>query len=57
MQEHWKNKYIVFFDGECGVCNFWVQWILERDTKDQFMFSEMLPARFESKEKIYLESI
>ncbi|MDR6516418.1 thiol-disulfide oxidoreductase DCC family protein [Chryseobacterium camelliae] len=41
MQEGFTNKYIVFFDGDCGVCNFWVQWILERDTKDQFMFASL----------------
>ncbi len=41
MQEKWKDKHIVFFDGECGVCNFWVQWILERDKKDQFMFASL----------------
>ncbi|WP_027379933.1 thiol-disulfide oxidoreductase DCC family protein [Chryseobacterium daeguense] len=41
MQENWQNKYIVFFDGECGVCNFWVQWILERDKKDQFLFASL----------------
>ncbi|SDQ76310.1 Predicted thiol-disulfide oxidoreductase YuxK, DCC family [Chryseobacterium soldanellicola] len=41
MQENWQNKHIVFFDGDCGVCNFWVQWILERDTKDQFMFASL----------------
>ncbi|KPH12658.1 thiol-disulfide oxidoreductase DCC family protein [Chryseobacterium sp. ERMR1:04] len=41
MQEDWQHKYIVFFDGECGVCNFWVQWILERDKKDQFMFASL----------------
>ncbi|WP_277115241.1 DCC1-like thiol-disulfide oxidoreductase family protein [Chryseobacterium sp.] len=39
--ENWKNKHIVFFDGDCGVCNFWVQWILERDKKDQFMFASL----------------
>jgi len=39
--ENWEHKYIVFFDGDCGVCNFWVQWILERDTKDQFMFASL----------------
>jgi predicted DCC family thiol-disulfide oxidoreductase YuxK len=39
--ESWENKYIVFFDGDCGVCNFWVQWILERDKKDQFMFASL----------------
>ncbi|WP_294211200.1 thiol-disulfide oxidoreductase DCC family protein [uncultured Chryseobacterium sp.] len=41
MQEEFTNKYVVFFDGDCGVCNFWVQWILERDTKDQFMFASL----------------
>ena len=39
--ENWEHKYIVFFDGDCGVCNFWVQWIIERDTKDQFMFASL----------------
>ncbi|RKT01230.1 thiol-disulfide oxidoreductase DCC family protein [Chryseobacterium defluvii] len=41
MREDWENKYIVFFDGECGVCNFWVQWILERDKKDNFLFASL----------------
>jgi predicted DCC family thiol-disulfide oxidoreductase YuxK len=41
MDDNWENKYIVFFDGDCGVCNFWVQWILERDKKDQFMFASL----------------
>jgi len=35
------NKNIVFFDGECGFCNFWVQWILERDKKDKFLFCSL----------------
>jgi len=39
--EKFNNKNIVFFDGECGVCNFWVQWILERDKKDKFLFSSL----------------
>lgn len=41
MPEIWEQKHIVFFDGECGVCNFWVQWILERDKKNQFMFASL----------------
>jgi predicted DCC family thiol-disulfide oxidoreductase YuxK len=41
MEEQVQNKYVVFFDGDCGVCNFWVQWILERDKKDQFMFASL----------------
>ena len=36
-----ESKHIVFFDGDCGVCNFWVQWILERDKKDRFMFASL----------------
>lgn len=41
MEENWQDKHIVFFDGDCGVCNFWIQWILERDKKDQFMFASL----------------
>ena len=36
-----KNKYYVFYDGECGFCNFWVQWILNNDKKDQFLFAAL----------------
>lgn len=41
MREDWESKHIVFFDGECGVCNFWVQWIMERDEKDEFLFASL----------------
>ncbi|WP_294297757.1 thiol-disulfide oxidoreductase DCC family protein [uncultured Chryseobacterium sp.] len=41
MEGNWQNKHVVFFDGDCGVCNFWVQWILERDKKNQFMFASL----------------
>ncbi len=41
MEADFKNKYIVFFDGECGVCNFWVQWVLEKDKKDRFLFASL----------------
>lgn len=41
MQENWEDQHIVFFDGDCGVCNFWVQWILERDQHDRFMFASL----------------
>ena len=39
--ENKDQKHIIFFDGECGVCNFWVQWILERDRKNQFLFASL----------------
>lgn len=35
------DKYYLFYDGDCGFCNHWVQWILENDTKKQFMFSAL----------------
>lgn len=36
-----KDKFIVFYDGACGFCNHWVQWILERDKNDKFLFSSL----------------
>ena len=35
------TKYYVFYDGDCGFCNHWVQWILKNDRKDQFLFSSL----------------
>ena len=35
------SKYYVFYDGDCGFCNYWVQWILENDKKDQFLFAAL----------------
>ncbi|WP_228376753.1 thiol-disulfide oxidoreductase DCC family protein [Chryseobacterium formosense] len=46
---------MVFFDGYCGVCNFWVQWILERDKKDRFLFASLQSEagqRFLTKKKL-----
>lgn len=36
-----KDKLYVFYDGDCGFCNFWVQWILEKDKKDKFLFASL----------------
>ncbi len=36
-----STKYYVLYDGDCGFCNFWVQWILARDTRDHFMFASL----------------
>ena len=35
------SKYYVIYDGDCGFCNHWVQWILKNDLKDQFMFAAL----------------
>lgn len=35
------SKYYIFYDGDCGFCNYWVQWILKRDEKDRFRFASL----------------
>ncbi|ACU07116.1 hypothetical protein FIC_00661 [Flavobacteriaceae bacterium 3519-10] len=35
------TKYYLFYDGDCGFCNHWVQWILQNDSKQQFMFASL----------------
>lgn len=37
----YSNHYIVLYDGDCGFCNFWVQWILKIDRKHIFYFSAL----------------
>lgn len=36
-----ENKYVVFYDGDCGFCNFWVGWILKNDAKNKFRFAAL----------------
>lgn len=36
-----SSKYYVFYDGNCGFCNYWVQNILKNDEKNQFLFSSL----------------
>lgn len=36
-----KDKLYVLYDGDCGFCNFWVQWILKKDKKDHFLFASL----------------
>lgn len=31
----------VFFDGDCGFCSFWVQYLLQHDRKDVFRFASL----------------
>lgn len=37
------NNYnnVVLYDGDCGFCNFWVQWILNNDSYDRFQFASL----------------
>lgn len=32
---------IIFFDGECNLCNFYVQFILKHDKKNLFQFASL----------------
>lgn len=34
-------KSIVFYDNKCGVCNYWVNWILKNDRRSFFYFSPL----------------
>ena len=34
-------KSIVFYDDLCGVCNYWVKWILKNDKEEVFYFAPL----------------
>ncbi|HTN68127.1 MAG TPA: DCC1-like thiol-disulfide oxidoreductase family protein [Dysgonamonadaceae bacterium] len=34
-------KSIVFYDDLCGVCNYWVNWILKNDKRGVFYFASL----------------
>lgn len=36
-----KDKYFVLYDGDCGLCNYWVQWIMKRDKKNIFLYESL----------------
>ncbi len=38
---NFDNKNIILFDGICNLCNSSVQFIINRDKKDQFLFSSL----------------
>ena len=35
------SEYIVLFDGVCNFCNFWVDFILDKDKEGRFMFAAL----------------
>lgn len=35
------QNYYLLYDGTCGFCNFWVQFILKRDKKNLFLFASL----------------
>ena len=34
-------NYYLLYDGECGFCNFWVEWVLKNDHENQFLFASL----------------
>ena len=36
-----QRKKIVLFDGECNLCDRWVQLLLKNDPKDTFRFASL----------------
>jgi predicted DCC family thiol-disulfide oxidoreductase YuxK len=36
-----ETRNIIFFDGVCNFCNFWVRFILKRDRKKYFLFAPL----------------
>jgi predicted DCC family thiol-disulfide oxidoreductase YuxK len=39
-----QNHQIILFDGVCNFCNFWVNFILNRDKNDIFRFTSLQSA-------------
>ncbi|MDT3697182.1 MAG: thiol-disulfide oxidoreductase DCC family protein [Ignavibacterium sp.] len=36
-----ENNSIILFDGVCNFCNYWVNFIIDRDKKNQFKFTAL----------------
>jgi len=36
-----RDRPIVFFDGVCGLCNRFVDWVITRDGRGQFVFAPL----------------
>ncbi len=36
-----QNHHIILFDGVCNFCNFWVNFIIDRDKDDIFRFAAL----------------
>lgn len=36
-----NRKAIIFYDGECGFCNSWVQYVIKHDKNNYFQFCSL----------------
>ncbi|RYG26823.1 MAG: thiol-disulfide oxidoreductase DCC family protein [Chitinophagaceae bacterium] len=48
MNELPKGKKIILFDGVCNLCNSFVQYVIERDKRDVFLFASLQSATGET---------
>lgn len=51
-----KNHGLIFYDGECGFCQFWIQFLLKRDHKNYFLFTPLqgkLALKYIEKSRIF----
>ncbi|NJL23967.1 MAG: DUF393 domain-containing protein [Calothrix sp. SM1_5_4] len=39
--ERLKGHALVLYDGECGFCDLWVQFLLDRDKDEYFLFAPL----------------
>ena len=39
-----SDKYYLIYDGDCGFCNYWVQWVLRNDKNKRIMFASLQSA-------------
>jgi len=37
----YQSKGIILFDGICNLCNFWVNFIIDRDKRNYFLFAPL----------------
>mgnify|MGYP005681326105 CR=1 FL=1 len=40
-----ENKQVILFDGDCNFCNYFVNYVIDRDTKDLFRFASLQSER------------
>lgn len=37
----WGDKTVIFFDGVCGLCNTWVDWLIRNDQHQRLLFAPL----------------
>ena len=45
---HESDKFIVLFDGVCNLCNGFVNFVIERDPKNKFLFASLQSSKAKS---------